>query len=89
MSMMPKRKMKPSQRKFFKTTIHVTVLSEDVPVEFSNLAELGHQIRDGDCCGKYEVKKQIRIQPHQAAQQLLRLGSEPGFFKLNGHGEDV
>ena len=90
MSMQPKnRPVNTSKRKFFKTIIKVTVLSEDAAVAFDSLAGLGSFIMTGDGVGKTEVVKTERLAPSHAAQQLLRLGSEPEFFKLNSHGEDV
>ena len=39
-----------SQRKFYKTTLRVVVLSEE-PFEWDNLSGVAYAITDGDCSG--------------------------------------
>ena len=81
--------MPQSKRKFFKTVVRVTVLNEDVPIEFDALTELEHAIDSGDEVVQIAVLKQVQLTPRAAARALSRYGSEPEFFQLNGNGEDV
>ena len=81
--------MLQSKRKFFKTVVRVTVLSEDAPAEFDTLSELGRMIDSGYEVGQVAVLKRVQLSPRAAAQALSRYGSEPGFFQLKGNGEDV
>ena len=76
------------KRKFFKTVIRMTILSEDAPV-FGSLAEIERAVDDGDLVGQVSVLKQIQISPRATARALSRYGSEPGFFQLKGNGEDL
>lgn len=70
-----------SQR-FFKTTITVEIISEECPVSELGLADIAHQITDGDCSGEITRTEVVRLTPGQAAQALIDQGSEPGFFGL-------
>ena len=78
-----------SKRCFYKTIIRVEVLSEDIPPEFDDLSELAHMIRDGDCSGVYEVESSKPMHAMQAVRALVKQGSEPEFFNLNGKGEEI
>ncbi len=75
-------------RKFYKTVITVTVLSEDEPV--STDCELGtivYQITDGNWSGEVENDGGTELTPAQAAQELIAQGSDPSFFKLDENGK--
>jgi len=78
-----------AKRKFFKTTITVTVLSEDNPPAWRDLADLHYLIVDGPCSGFINSGRPQSISARCAAKELLRQGSDPGFFGLNPAGKDL
>lgn len=78
-----------TDRKFFKTIVTVEVLSEDVPVEFDNLQELHYMITSGDDSGVIKSCIHKKITGKQAAQALIKQGSDPGFFLIDKDGNDL
>lgn len=78
-----------SKRKFFRTLVRVEVLSEDHPAEFDDLEDLAYSTNEGPYVGRMLVLKPDRLTGKEAADQLYRMGSEPGFFMLDDNGEDV
>lgn len=74
-------------RKFYKNVITVTVLSEDTPVEFDNLADLHDIIDTGDCVGKYTTTSES-ISDDETRASLYEMGSEPGFFGLEDEEDE-
>ncbi len=81
--------MAQSKRKFFKTTFKVEVLSEETPVEWDNLSDVAYAITNGDCSGKITDEKVERLNAHDAALALQEQGSDPEFFQLDEHGNEV
>lgn len=77
-----------SKRKFYKTRIVVDVLSED-PLEWDNLNDINYLIVQGDCSGHVEEHGCKVLNGRQAARELMKQGSDPGFFRLTEKGEDV
>ena len=80
------------KRKFYKTTITITVLSEDEPVSDDTddfLIDLAWQIKEGDWSGKVEVTSTKELTAKQAAQALKRQGSDPEFFCLDDDGCEI
>lgn len=75
-------------RKFYKTTVTVTVLSEDQPVKFDDLQELHYEITNGSCVGSYD-EASVEITAQEAVTGLNELGSEPGFFQLDENGNTL
>jgi hypothetical protein len=69
--------------------VKVTVLTEDCPPELDNLAELSHQISDGDSSGEYTVTSSKRISARAAAKALIAQGSDPSFFQLTASGKEL
>lgn len=78
-----------TDRKFFKTTIVVEVLSEDTPIEFDNLAEVHHMVIEGDCSGQIIATDCVRLTGAEAAAELIKQGSDPRFFMLTDKGEAI
>lgn len=71
-------------RKFFKTTITITVLSEDEPISpDSSLDDVIYEITEGNCSGDYEVSDVQELSPEETAKALIEQGSDPSFFELN------
>jgi len=74
-------------RKFHKTVYEVVILSEEEPGNPS-LAQIAHQMTEGDWSGTIRVKSQRKLNGKQAARALLNQGSSPSFFWLTEKGED-
>ncbi len=82
--------MAESKRKFFRTHIVVEVLSEDSPISpRADLDAIHAAITDGDCVGQVSIKHVEALNGPQAARALRRVGSEPGFFRLDERGNDL
>jgi hypothetical protein len=80
----------PSKRKFYKTEITLTVLSED-PIRDVNLDSL-EVIVDECINGEYsgDVKSVTEAVDAKRMAELLReQASEPEFFQINDDGEDL
>jgi len=75
-------------RKFYKTVITVTVLSEDNPVTETNLSRIHDQITDGDWSGEVDADGGTELTAKEAAQALLAQGSDPSFFQLSDDGQE-
>jgi hypothetical protein len=75
--------------KFFKTTYKIVVLSEDDPVETTNLEDLHYHITDGLCSGETTLENTEELTPAEAAKALIAQGSDPGFFLLDEHGDSI
>jgi hypothetical protein len=80
----------PKQRKFYRTTLKLTVLTEDEPlsgsVGISDLGRLGELLDDGPAVGVLNVKNTEQLTGKQMATALTEAGSEPGFFQLDDDG---
>jgi hypothetical protein len=76
-------------RKFYRTIVTVEVLSEDSPWDGPDLQDLAGAITHGDCSGQWDVSHTRELTAQQAAQALIEQGSEPGFFQLDEHGNDL
>ena len=79
---------KVSKRKFYKTVISVTVLSEE-PFEYENLSQVIYAIGEGDCSGEYHTTEAKVITARQVVRALKAQGSDPDFFQLNEKGQDI
>lgn len=80
--------MAQSKRKFYRTTITVTVLSEE-PYQYENLVQVHNDITDGDCSGKHSITGSVKLTAKQAAKAMREQGSDPDFFQLTEDGEDI
>jgi ABC-type Na+ transport system ATPase subunit NatA len=78
-----------SSRKFFKTVITVTVLSEDGPPEWNNLRDLHYLIEQGPCVGKFGLGNTTKITAKRMVGELLDAGSGPDFFQLDEDENDI
>ena len=78
-----------TERKFYRTTITVTVLSEEpIPSEL-NLQELAYEMDEGEYVGFYPTTNIEELDGKQMAEALVKAGSEPEFFQLNDNGDDL
>jgi hypothetical protein len=74
-------------RKFFKTVITVTVLTEDGPVSpEANLDTIARQIMEGDWSGEVDSDGGTELTAKEAAEALIAQGSDPEFFRINADG---
>lgn len=80
--------MKNPIRKFYKTVITTTVLSED-PYEYLGLVNLHHDIVNGDCSGTTNVATSKRLSRKDFVKELQEQGSDPDFFQLDDKGKDI
>lgn len=75
-----------NDRKYYRTTFAIAVLSEE-PI----LGDLSDALQEADT-GSYvaygEKNNQETLTGKQAADALYDAGSEPGFFMLNDDGEE-
>ncbi len=77
-----------TDRKFYRTIIQVEVLSES-PLGSVDLETLHHLITEGDCSGELKTVKEEELNGRQAAKALLKQASDPSFFQLTCHGNDI
>lgn len=75
-----------SDRKFYKTTYTVVVLSEDKPASNIDLENLARDINTGDCVGEVSDDGGVEISGKEAADSLYAMRSEPAFFELDDEG---
>jgi hypothetical protein len=86
------KRNRQSKRKFYKTEVKVTILSESDlggAGGLSTLGEIDFMITDGDCSGKVEVGDSQRVDGRTMAKLLREQGSDPGFFQLTEDGADT
>lgn len=77
-----------TNRKFYKTVIEFTVLSE-VPIPSGmSLGSIADECINGDWSMGDSTHKQTELNGKQAASALLNQGSDPDFFGLTDEGED-
>lgn len=74
---------------FYKTTIVVTVLSEEPLPNDISLAGVAHSITEGDNSGEWEIANLEPLNGKETAAALIAQGSDPGFFQLTDNGEDA
>ena len=56
--------------------------------DWDDLGALNYDITDGHCVGGFEITEEKELTGKEAADALIALGSDPGFFQLNDAGED-
>lgn len=78
-------------RKFYKSTIILEVLHEESNAlnSVTELGEIAAMICEGDCSGSWTIKKHKVLNGKQVALALQEQGSDPEFFQLDEHGEDI
>jgi hypothetical protein len=75
-------------KKYWRTVVKVTVLSEHQPVGDADLETIAREIVTGDWSGETKVLEQIEITADEMAKELIAQGSDPGFFGLEDNGID-
>lgn len=76
-------------RKFYKTTITLTILSEDRPVDNLSMEGIGYAVTDGDCVLHTRTDGYVEVPAAEMARLLDEAGSEPDYFMLTPEGEDL
>lgn len=76
-----------TKRKFYKTKITVTVISEE-PLPVLSLEELVYEVRDGNSSSQTEQHEPEVLDGKQAVAELVEQGSDPCFFRLDDDGND-
>ena len=79
----------PSNRKFYKTAVTVTILSEEPLGRGVELDDIAHQITHGDWSGEVSIGSSREVTGRQMAALLTAQGSDPGFFRLDAEGNDA
>lgn len=75
-------------RTFHRTLIQIEVLSEEY-YEPETLEQIASDIQEGDCSGQWNIKLRQELSGHRMALYLKRQGSDPEFFGLDEHGNDI
>lgn len=73
-------------RKYYRTRITVSVLSEKPQAADLPLEDVAYMINEGDCVGQVTQSESKEMTAKNMARSLYRYGSEPGFFRLNDDG---
>jgi hypothetical protein len=76
-------------KRYYKTTVVVTVLSEYEPPVWNDLADLNYLITDGHCSGMVATTDEIEVSAKQMAQLLINQNSDPEFFGLDENGNEI
>jgi hypothetical protein len=77
-----------SKRKFYRTIIQVEVLSE-TPYNETDLEQVAYDINQGEQSGKVSIISSDEMDGKTAATKLKEQGSDPDFFMLDIHGNDI
>jgi hypothetical protein len=79
-----------TDRKFYKTTIILDVLSEDYPVDENwDLDRIAEEGKDGMFSIFWSVQKQKELNGKEIVNELIKQGSEPEFFDINEDGDEL
>jgi len=79
-----------SERKFYKTTIHVEIVSEEPFSDGEELQDIVRSCITGGNSFKWDfVRNSEPIDGQYAASMLMDQGSDPGFFQLDEQGNDL
>lgn len=76
-------------RKFYKTTYTITVISEGQLPEGLELSGIEYEITEGDSSGSFEETECIELSGLEAATELIAQGSDPEFFRLDEDGNSL
>lgn len=79
-----------TDRKFYKNTIKVEVLSHEPIPDTLGLEEICHEATDGAYTFKWVREPEQELTGEQAASELINtLDTDPSFFGLDDKGNDV
>lgn len=78
-----------SQRTFYRTILQVEILSE-TPYNETSLSQVAEDITEGAQVGRVTITTaNEELDGKTAASELTKVGSEPAFFLLDKHGNDI
>lgn len=78
------------KRKYYKTVVKITVLSEDEPLKDGiSLEEIAYEITDGHCSGDIVIQSRTEVKAREMAKLLMEQGSDPEFFRLDEDGNEL
>jgi hypothetical protein len=79
----------PAKKKYYKTIVTVTVLSEE-PVDTAlGLGDIHEEIINGPWSGVVDVGEGVELTGKEMAAALLAQGSDSEFFGLTPEGEEI
>jgi hypothetical protein len=78
-----------SKRKFYKTVVQVTILSDEKVSPDIDLYSIHHQITDGGWSGEVEIVKSKKIDGKAMAKELMNQNSDPEYCRLDKNGNDL
>lgn len=78
-----------TNRKFYKTTITLEVLSEEPIPNWMDTQAIVYEAQEGGFSMATVGNVEVELDGKQAANELTSQGSEPEFFGLTEDGEDV
>jgi hypothetical protein len=76
-------------RRFYKTVISFTVLSEEPIPEHMNLEMVAHETCDGRYVGNWSAGGPILLNGAAMVDELREAGSSPDFFEIDAEGNDA
>ena len=76
-------------RRFYKTTVTFTVLSEEPIPPHADLQSIAVECNEGQYVGNFAANDEQLLNGGAMADALYEAGSEPGFFELDDSGQDV
>lgn len=75
--------------RFRKVVVVTEILIDDPDIDISMMSptDVIHEIEDGGFSGVHKIVSDKRIPAIQMAQELIKQGSDPGFFNLDKNGK--
>lgn len=78
-----------TNRKFYKKVYRIEVLSENRIPDGMELPDVLQEAEVGDYSADIQEDAEIVLNGEDAAKELEKQGSDPGFFNLTPDGDDV
>ncbi len=75
-------------RRFYRSTVHFEVLSEEPIPSFVDLAFIAREATEGRYVGRFLRTEELPLNGAAMAEALVAAGSEPSFFELDADGND-
>lgn len=83
-------KDQPKKKKIiYKTTIVVTVLSDEPFEGYDSLSDIGYVITEGDCSGDFKTTNVEELTGKEAVEAIESQSSDPEFFGLDEEGNEI